>query len=272
MRRIGLPLLLATALAVGQQQPNSTAHAPEARLSHSDSLAVAARTSETGQTRRNYEREAADNEARTAFATEVLAGLTLLLALGTVAVAGYTFRLWRATQRMAVDAKDASEKTLAHQELTAKRELRAYISILSVKATPSPTQRIIPPRPYAAYYRVEYHNSGQTPAYSVEIVAELKVSPFPPTGPLPLKEFGPDAYRSRTIVGGRSTLGFTASGFSPASQDVGDEIMARTKEVYLVGLITYIDIFGDSHSTRFQLVRHENEPRMLNDAYGNEAD
>ncbi len=161
-------------------------------------------------------------EAITAAATVFLAILTLTLALGT-------FGLWLATRRLVRGAGD-----------TAERQLRAYVFLENAffEKTGADT--------WAIHYRIK--NFGQTPAHKVEVADIAKVVEWKnETTIIPEPDNDGMAFGSMAPGGD-----FFDNDVNVADQCSLHDLTFGVKDIYLVGIIKYIDVFELRRWTRFQ--------------------
>lgn len=189
---------------------------------------------------------------------EILAAFTILLAF-------FTLSLWAATNRLAEEAKEASEKSRVLAEETAKRQLRAYLSVdaaelrdLAVDLKPEGQIRI--------------KNSGATPAYDVTTLITLTAV----KDPLELAE-----YLKRAVPVGPSQIG-PGGTLSPTSvidmamtQTLLNTLTTKSHTLYLHGRIDYTDIFRKPHWTTFRCAQDPDRigtARLRICSEGNDAD
>ena len=168
-------------------------------------------------------------------------------------------------------AADAARRAADHAEAsvllareTAKRQLRAYVM---VDAAEPLEEAGIPQWPQAASYRFVIKNLGQTPAAEVMVRVLSTFLPSPPQE-LPRPDVSPNA--SSTVIGPGGGVDINTV---PRTLGEGQLTAARagTHSIFLVGLITYKDVFGDSHETRF-VYRRGLTHRLLAHAAGNSFD
>jgi hypothetical protein len=152
------------------------------------------------------------------------------LSLLTFAIAFYTYKL----------VKGADD--------TAKKQLRAYVMLdegeqLSGISTPEP--KVI----------VTIKNFGKTPAHKVSSTILLKILPFPLSTDLldAMKNIQPGDFISQDVLGPDAKHRLSSGGKSKFTiaelQDLFTN--SKTKALYSFGKITYEDIFGNKHETRF---------------------
>lgn len=191
------------------------------------------------------------NENWLTYSTIWLAGVTTLLAL-------FTFWLWSATRKLVIGAED-----------TAKRQLRAYISvhgsgISGVEIGHTPVAKIA------------IKNSGQTPAYDVKVqialtavatasdlAAALRKNKAPIVGPV---QIGPSGKISPSSIMG-----------SAITTAALESLMNHTYTLFVHGRVDYTDIFKRSHWLTFRLFQDGKgvpigSDRLLICDEGNDAD
>jgi hypothetical protein len=157
-------------------------------------------------------------DAVTAAATIILACLTFVLALGTVA-------LWAATRRLVRDARD-----------TSRRQLRAYVGIHGGVARLVLIQENV----MAVDASVDFKNWGQTPGYDFRTAIHVDVQPV---DAIPFTDY------SEPIKGtkGQSIIGPDGTANTGRSKIVtADELTAignGSKTIFVWGRIDYTDAF-----------------------------
>lgn len=149
--------------------------------------------------------------------------------LGTVAIAWFTFSLKQSTDKL----WDAGERQLTQLKTSSERRLRAYVYLENAYFKYDVGDH------WAITYKIK--NFGQTPAHVVRSVAIARVidwndgSPKIPTpGPVevPLGSMAPggDCFDNEAVLEGSASY---------------EEIRTGRKAIYLVGSITYADVFQD---------------------------
>jgi hypothetical protein len=180
------------------------------------------------------------------------AGAVTAFTLALVVVGAYQAR----RLRQAVDAMRASER----------RDLRAYVvvnggTIINVTGTPQPPTPGQPVQPAAALVnpaigpvaQLTLLNAGKTPARLVVCSAGIEFREFPLSSPPALAEVASPA---RSVLG--PGVASTATRRMPQQltpQQVID-LLAGTGAVYVYGIITYEDVYRESHTTSFRLMYH----------------
>jgi hypothetical protein len=155
----------------------------------------------------------------------VIAAFTIVLAIAT----GF---LYRATRDLVRGAEDTSE-----------RQLRAYLSVeLSGFNISRHEGRFFCEPSY------KISNTGQTPAYAVEQLIDLKIYPWPlpadfivlspTTSPLP----------SKTTINPRQTVAGTARKMLTLDADALEK---KGERIYVVGVFKFVDAFRHARHVRF---------------------
>lgn len=158
----------------------------------------------------------------------------------------------KSANAMAVQANAAEQTVINAKEnteiakISARISNRAYLSIVNV--TPTALQ---PGRKFEA--TIQFVNVGKTPAYQVHHVKGLKI------GGTGIYEHEINEVKKaeefRDLAMGASVhSSFTVETKDPISQEESDEIMIGKKAWYVFGRITYADIFGERHHTRYCFV------------------
>lgn len=143
--------------------------------------------------------------------------------------------------------------SVGNAEEASKRELRAYLTVIIGAAQP----QIRRPDAEGGDLRFETRpivkNTGHTPAKNIRCLARAAILPVPLPRTKHLPEEG-DADREGNFIGAHQDAHLCAivDGFCR------DEDVARIKmgfgaegALYVWGLVTYDDVFGDKHYTRF---------------------
>jgi hypothetical protein len=169
-----------------------------------------------------------------------------LLILGVPTLIIVAWQAWE-TRKAAESAKDSVGVVKRQADLmedTAKRQLRAYISMETANLG-FPQKN----RPTAS---VTFKNFGQTPAYEVQSWISIKIDSYPASIPFALQKPGHRAPKS-TLGPGAATQ-FSA----PLGRALSDAEMAElgTEQitVYVYGRVTYKDTFGQERFTHWRLI------------------
>jgi hypothetical protein len=154
--------------------------------------------------------------------------LTFVIALATVALALFANFQWRETRK------------------TSKRQLRAYLSVQIGNAL---YQERHTGTKFVAQPVIK--NAGQTPAYKVSYEIEAKIIPnalalgysfaAPRTGQQSQSSIGPQEFRNMAAV---------VPDFVPDS-DVQKIKDGEGQALWVWGVVSYEDAFGDHHTTEF---------------------
>jgi hypothetical protein len=190
----------------------------------------------------------------------VIADFTAVLAFSTIC-------LWVGTWRASVRQSRDMEASIGVAADTAKRQLRAYITVTGVKILYAGSDV-----KYKPNIRVRYKNVGQTPAYDVK--TKFKSSYFGVINP-PFKDINQS--------GGSTDLGpkqarIEIALIQRAIWDMFKEAVEKGAiQFFVLGEITYRDAFGDCHFTRYKLVLSPDDEGIHEDSFkfcpdGNESD
>ena len=162
---------------------------------------------------------------------------TIWLALVTTALALFTYKLWSDTRRLVIGAEN-----------TAKRQLRAYMSLLQPKIG-----GVFDESPL----RVELfaRNTGQTPAYNFGWVSGITMKDMPFDEELRVSMDNPQI--NDITVGPSTDIGHTAP--SPGNiriltPEERRDIRAGKKAIFIYGEMKYTDTFQQPHTTRYQMI------------------
>lgn len=155
-----------------------------------------------------------------------LAYSTIWLAVVTTALALFTFWLWGATRKLVIGSDKNS-----------KRQLRAYVNVLSVKMVN--VQR-------GQQVHIEFKNFGQTPAKNIRVWWEMTIRELQLVGGLE-RSTSPTAKHG---VLAPSDL-YTMSAPLPLFSD-GGEVHDGKKALYVFGQLCYRDAFDEDRITNFQ--------------------
>ncbi|ACA17209.1 hypothetical protein M446_2771 [Methylobacterium sp. 4-46] len=172
----------------------------------------------------------------------VAAGLLVLALL---------LRVLARRDRTARDLVEATQRAVALQaagmELqreASERQLRAYVGV-----TFASFQRFAPGQDLVV--QIELRNHGLTPALDLVANFTLAVEPFPAAS---LPSVTAAADRLPCIVGARETRLVTRRVNLQAAPGVAERLLSSELGLYLVGQVTYRDVFGREHLTSATLV------------------
>ena len=172
-----------------------------------------------------------------------------LTALATLALAVYTFRL-------VYQAKD-----------TSRRELRAYIADVSGEASMSTNAD---GRSAQLQVTLRIKNSGQTPAYNVQIYCDGPQIESATSNPFRQHfHFAP----LKTTIGAGSEFEFTKRKMDVTQMnqsDLGQNISA----VFVGGMVEYVDAFGMAYKFIFRcmFLYEKGALKLMSSAFGNDAE
>lgn len=175
------------------------------------------------------------------------------LVLATVALAYFTWKLWRATGTLVRDT-----------EASARHQQRAYVGIDSMSLTSLNLhrQQYTPPQTKPGKRMrdkidVQMKNFGATPANGVDLTASLWTSGAKLPENAKLDEIIDGEIRKRVegafcpkhsiFPGQGAPIDVYAPDLTPFRNALADKGI----DVFVFGRIDYVDIFGEKHSTRF---------------------
>lgn len=141
--------------------------------------------------------------------------------------------------------------SVAQMKDTTQQQLRAYLIA-------RPGNLIVDEKRRPGEYWLEWHpeivNTGQTPAYDVRVAsrAQIRDEPLPPGTNL-TKELDPKGTGSQGVLGREQMIWQSCNiGRGISESELKDLRSKRSgKAWYVWGVVTYRDIFGNSHSTKF---------------------
>lgn len=174
----------------------------------------------------------------------LLTGGMLLVAVVQAIFFFVQLRLMRASMRVAQMAAAATERTVETMEDTARRQLRAYVSV--------DRAWIEFPEPGVPHVTVIIKNAGQTPAYDLRHWIHQWIERYPLEIQLPVP---PDGFvMSSSLLGAAATHSMQLKHPSPIIRlPFIDEIGTPEATIYVYGEITYKDIFGTQQFLRYRL-------------------
>jgi hypothetical protein len=151
-------------------------------------------------------------------------------------------------KRAGIAAERAADATAASVDLardTAKRQLRAYVTVNGVIRTKDPGD--LSGKGFAVL--VDIKNNGQTPASDSLQWARIEIREFPLVTPLPIHCL---ENPTRGILPPEAkNLAFPT--FTRDLTTIEENaILANHTAVYVYGEIEYLDVFGDRHLTQFR--------------------
>jgi hypothetical protein len=151
----------------------------------------------------------------------------------------FTFGLFIATTLLWISTWWASADQITQLKASSEQQLRAYVYIENTYFSAVSLGWGI---------RYKFKNFGQTPAHAVRVTqiarvvdwngASLEI-PTPPAASIVMGSMAPsgDFFENDVDLEGEATL---------------EEIRSGVKAIYLVGTITYFDVFRQARSTRFR--------------------
>lgn len=144
----------------------------------------------------------------------------------------------------ATEAANAAKRQSELTADTAKRQLRAYIGVASAQV------HYDSGRPEDCFIEVRIKNYGQTPAYDVISKWGEHVREWPLTSQLPAIPEIPHSIAP--LPPGRESIQRVPISHLNTWEE--EQLKAGCGGIYFWSLVTYVDVYGDSHLTRVQLV------------------
>ena len=166
-----------------------------------------------------------------------------LVAAGTLILATFATLQWVETRR------------------TAKRQLRAYVSVLkrSIKFSNLLT----------FCTEIEFKNSGQTPAYKVSHLSKMFVQPPPGPTATDLPSFDHESTATATLGPGEETTLWDEKTLSLAELN---DIQTNKLAIWVVGELRYRDAFGCKRYSRYKSYVDQSDLAIANDDRMNISD
>src|SRR5665213_444086 len=187
-----------------------------------------------------------------------VAAFTLGLLVVGIFQAGFFFvqlRLIRESltdTKVAADAANraakATENSVDLSRDTAKRQLRAYVTVNGVIRTKDPGD-LGGSEGFAVL--VDVKNNGQTPASDSLQWARIEIREFPLVTPLPLHCLENPTKGVLPPGAGAKNVMFPTFGRDLTTIEE-NAILANHTAIYVYGEIEYLDVFGDRHLTQFR--------------------
>jgi hypothetical protein len=170
-------------------------------------------------------------------------GITTWAIILTLAAIVWQAILTRKAVQVAQASVDASKDA-------AKRLLRAYLAVTC--GTALHQERNMPLRPDLKFEaRPKVLNTGQTPAHKVKCFGNAAIL----TDPLPKEAIlaSPGGNPPEGTIGAQQdiTVQLPVGDFCDDSEVQSVKAGSNGKALYAWGVVTYLDAFGDEHSTRF---------------------
>ena len=175
-----------------------------------------------------------------------LAFYTKILAIvGAIQLASAFFQTWFLGRTMKVTGKaaTASERAANDAATTAEHQLRAYVS-----AIPNHIYNFSPTAPVTIQYT--FQNLGQTPAYRASSIARIELLPDPLPEHFQFPTLTPNNLSTHTIQPSERFFGRTTAERTFTESEI-DEAISGHLRIYIFGVISYMDAFGNSRLTKF---------------------
>lgn len=187
----------------------------------------------------------------TAFGTFVIAIFTVVLAFATIELKQLgeqqsadikrSLIIARDSADAAKNAADATRDSVKLATDTAKKQLRAYVSVIGSNIDFFGTDQTV-------QARIRIRNTGQTPAYQVRAYTGIVLTTYPPSVAFP--NIKPDTFTGTLGVGGN------AQGIAPMPGPMSAAEIDGTKNgklaIFVFGAVEYLDIYGDHHRTNYR--------------------
>jgi hypothetical protein len=203
----------------------------------------------------------ADNQKYNKYLKRIIVFVTqndkFIIAISTIFIAVFTITLFIATWLLWVSGEQHAE-----------RQLRAYIFIDSMDVKNVAVNQ-------KSKATVIFKNSGQTPAYGVNIIVGIDFREYPLTSdldPLIIDQIKPKP-KSNIPPGG--TFNTTLTHDKTLTSVEVDQLNDSTHAIYVTGEIIYKDAFGKRRSTKFLVFNNKSTASDLSSltpySEGNEA-
>lgn len=163
--------------------------------------------------------------------------VTAIAAVGQIVIAGIALQSLRHAQASA----DASTKSLSLMQETSQRQLRAYVAVTSFEF-----ERLEAGKPLVV--RVNYANTGQTPAHEAHVVASVGLHDADAEVPLPPEVETP---ASVAHLGAQRQITQTTRSITKLSREELAGLEAGRLKVVCCGRVHYRDVFGQGQYTEF---------------------
>jgi hypothetical protein len=176
----------------------------------------------------------------------------VIVGVGQIGLFYWQLRLIRISaddaKRAGIAAERAADATASSVDLardTAKRQLRAYVTVNGVIRTKDPGH--LDAQGFAVL--VDVRNVGQTPAYDLLQWANISIQEFPLVTSLPIHCL---ENPTRSILP-RDAKSMAFPAFTRDLTTIEENaIRANHTAVYVYGEIDYLDVFGERHLTQFR--------------------
>lgn len=154
-------------------------------------------------------------------------------------------RLMSKSMGVAEKAVAATERSVETMQDTARRQLRAYVSV--------DRAWIEFPEPGIPKVNVVVKNAGQTPAHNVHQWIHQWIAKYPLTTQLPTPPNG--FVMSSSLLGAGATHDMQIEHPHPIIEpSFMDKIGTTEGTIYVYGEIHYMDVFGNEHFTKYRLM------------------
>lgn len=175
-------------------------------------------------------------------------------------------RLMRRSMAVAESAALSAERSVETMQDTAKRQLRAYVSI--------DRAWIEFPEPGVPRVTVVIKNAGQTPAHNLHHWIHQWIETYPLRVKLPEPPEG--FVMSASLLGTGATHNMQITSPQPIIKSpFFEQIGTPDATIYVYGEVTYRDVFGQKHFLKYRLMHggpHKSPPGILSPCEeGNEA-
>jgi hypothetical protein len=184
----------------------------------------------------HYDLNAQQDMAEWAFAMAALSGLGVLVTLAATMYVALTFNETRRMALASETANNATQLAVAISEDTAKRQLRAYISLESIDTIRNGNTYTV---------RGTFKNSGQTPA--THVVSKLFAKFQSPDNQIFV---GVDRAISKLVVGPGGFF-YEVDQFTETDKEA-KEIEAGLLIIFCWGEVHYVDVFGRNQELNFR--------------------
>jgi hypothetical protein len=180
----------------------------------------------------------------------------------------------RAAADAAAQEARASQATVAALERNAKRALRAYVAVAFSSISDYSQISRWTKFPITVFCQIS--NTGQTAAYGVAWLFRVEIHPseFDPRTVLPLDPETAGGPRSRPMIAAHSHVHASFEGRQLTESELM-EIRGDSLRVYILGTVTYRDLFKIARRTNFcayMAIEGENASRAIPTEYGNDTE
>jgi hypothetical protein len=220
---------------------------------------------QTANQRENADLVAQQSMADSADTIVDLTWAQAFIAILGLSLLGYTLKLSRDATNAAVAAAKAADRQAEISADTAKRQLRAYLHVISVR---------IHPFDNAIISTVTIKNGGQTPAHNVVTYITMVSGKIPDFHDV--DTINANFHLSKVLVGPDVSINAEAN-LAISGAVEWDLIVQKHREFFVWGKVTYNDIFGEIHyvNMRFMIppgFANVNKLELTTCREGNDAD